>query len=101
MTEHTTLPYRINSRASTNVEDMNGRSIASCAGYQKDDQSFLENQANAEFIVQACNSHHNLLKACDRTLAVIYDMRPSDKCQLENNAQLLLEQAIAKATGKE
>ena len=51
-------------------------------------------RANAYLIAAA----PDLLKACDRALAVIYDMRPSDKCQLENNAQLLLEQAIAKAT---
>ena len=48
-------------------------------------------EANAEFIVRACNSHEELLEACKQALSVY-------KKESYNTASL--EQAISKAEGK-
>ncbi len=72
------------------------REVAYTPGLPNDE----EDLANAELIVRAVNSHDALVEACEAGLAVIYDMRPSDKFDLENTAQRLLEQALAKAKGE-
>ena len=55
-------------------------------------------EANAEFIVRACNSHYELLEACKRTVEMF------DKNSIAMNelpyTYTRLKQVIAKAEGK-
>ena len=62
--KHTELPWRINKRASMLVE-ANNRSVCSTGGYSnisEGDAVYDENQANAAFIVKACNNHYQMLE---------------------------------------
>ena len=65
--KHTKIPWRRNKHASMLVEHKN-RSIASTGGYQnvsKSEEVHDENEANAAFIVKACNSFYGLLEALE------------------------------------
>jgi hypothetical protein len=98
-TKHTATPWKAEKR---NVECQ--RTILSAAGgylaiignpwTPYDD----ETEANAAFIVTACNSHDELLEACKEALKQL-----SERGHLYHEEQLAitkLEKAIAKAEGK-
>ncbi len=66
-----------------------------------------ETEANAEFIVRACNNHYELLEACTEADIAIRLMRNSDIEKHLHGIDMLysiiqpkLQQAIAKAEGK-
>jgi hypothetical protein len=50
-------------------------------------------EANASFIVRACNSHYELIEACENLLLLVQDADASPICRLARAA-------ILKATGK-
>ena len=55
-----------------------------------------EQEANAEFIVRACNSHYDLLEACEMMLRLIEGENLDEKFDGETE---VLRDAIAKAEG--
>lgn len=56
-----------------------------------------EGVANAEFIVQACNAHDDLVKACETSLENLLDLDPP--LPIEKNLIKLIEKALANAKG--
>ena len=57
-------------------------------------------KANAQFIVTACNSHYELLEACNKSLAYLRKLRLMGKLHADGiMAEEKLEQAIKKAEG--
>ena len=97
MPEHTPLPWRISRIASTCIEDENGRTVASCGGYQSHpEDSNPENQANTHLIVRAVNSHAELVKACETALSFLSGKHEK---RISNQAEQIefLEQALARA----
>ena len=67
--EHASLPWRINDTYSTLVETENRRIIASTA--TTSNQSTIKDNANAAFIVRACNCHDELVRALEACLPSI------------------------------
>lgn len=60
-------------------------------------------EANAKFIVRACNSHYELLEACKFMLSEMIKVEPcSDLPEYEGYKKIrdILEQALQKAEGK-
>ena len=58
-----------------------------------------EAEANAEFVVRACNSHYDLLEACQEWIAERDN--PSPCWVMKQQAEKKMRAAITKATGKE
>lgn len=55
-------------------------------------------EANAEFIVRACNSHYDLLEACNRTKEILDAWGPERRGHTLELLHARLTAAIAKAT---
>ena len=64
-----------------------------------DDRPLTEQWANAQFIVQACNSHYELLEALKKLVPITWNDGPLAKAYEAIGKQA--EEAIAKAEGKE
>ena len=75
--KHTTLKWEVTKTSPSHygqdgmisVRAVNSPMNSNIAVIGTDDQA----QANAEFIVRACNAHYKLLKACKKALAEIQD----------------------------
>ena len=60
-----------------------------------------EQEANAEFIVRACNSHEELLEACKEALPLCNEIiRDDPYANMAKKIATKLENVIAKAKGK-
>jgi len=104
-TKHTPTPWRIDHRAKTAVVGSRNYVVAACGGYANNtrDQTELseELEANAEFIVLACNVHDELvaalkaLHACHRAFS-----NSENWTALDDEARAAAERAIAKARGE-
>ena len=97
--EHSPTPFKLGGIG--DVTDANGIWIASVMGDHDGHKGFPtdeEGEANAEFIIRACNAHDDLLEACQSTLRSINDLKPNPTME---GCAMVLEQAIEKATGKE
>ena len=89
-TQHTPTPWRHDPNTRSHVVGANGRSVASFGGYANTvspDNGVGEDQANADFSIQAVNSHDALLVALREVhLAIIKegllenDMAHHDRC---------------------
>ncbi len=75
-TKHTSLPWRLPNRS----DDYDGACILDHAGYLVADCNIVwgdrelsqkECQANANFIITACNSHYELLAACEAAAVIV------------------------------
>jgi len=53
------------------IKDANGSWIAKCHPFNGDGVGIETAQANAEFIVRACNLHYELVGACKSALDII------------------------------
>jgi hypothetical protein len=84
MTEHTPTPWYVNGRVWIKPKN-NGWPIARIQGDQR--------EADAEFIVQACNSHDSLVAALDQA-------RDDILANSLSGALDTIETAIAKAKGQ-
>jgi len=102
-TKHTVLPWQIFKRddplddSDPNL-DIIAPSIASIATLHKG--GWLgsdEHIANAEFIVQACNSHYELLEACKKLVTAVQSWHTGEWF----DALVTGKQAIAKVEPKE
>jgi hypothetical protein len=93
MTTHTPGPWRYEKRGDGSVgiwAQNDTKVIGMTAGWESEFEEPTE--ANAEFIVRACNSHDELLEALHRTLALL----PG---RADWPAVVFARAAIAKATG--
>ena len=100
MSEHTELPWYVDD--SVDIRKCPDSFIATCNGHCNGRTlSFAQDEANAKYIVRACNSHKDLLEACNiseacfRKLADI-DVLAMSKYILLDNAKLI-KAAIKKA----
>lgn len=58
-----------------NIFGANERYVANCIGYSSNlADSMRESEANAEFIVRACNAHDDLLSAAKEALPCVDEM---------------------------
>jgi len=57
-------------------------------------------QADAEFIVKACNSHEELVRACQAAIAYLADP-PSEFKENRDAAIEIIKDALAKAKGEQ
>ena len=103
MTEHTELPWKIEIRQN-NIAILSGDKVVALMCVKPDNDHLYKPivvEANAEYIVQACNSRKDLLAACEisetcfRKLAEI-DILTMSKPVLLDNANLI-KAAIKKA----
>lgn len=63
-TKHTPLPYKVVTGGDNiDVQADSRKHIARCGRRWSAKESFEKANANAEFIVRACNSHYDLLEA--------------------------------------
>jgi len=71
--KHTSLPWSINTKALGLIESESAhRSCASASSYSDGSEAaHEENEANAAFIVKACNNHQKLLDAMKGLVASI------------------------------
>lgn len=78
MTPHSPLPWRVGPYEG-HASDATGRLVAACRGNQNnyDPDVHDMNDANARFIVRACNNHADLLAALK---AIIAAHQKSDAC---------------------
>lgn len=93
--KHTQLPWAVSSHYAEYIEchpDLNnGYPVAECKGPQ--------DQANAEFIVRAVNSHYELVGACKSALRALKDnLCPGP---MDGDAIKALEIVLTSAQGKE
>ena len=119
MAEHTPVPWEHGSRGNARFvvyggKAVHGKAICVMRSTQADPPDHplnLEADANAEFIVQACNAHDDLLAACQEGLGFIeawIDLHttpgphlptaPGDAHTPQQSAQLI-KAALAKAKG--
>lgn len=74
-TKHTPTPWKTNTAVATYIQAADGCHIAKTDdGYETDLR-----EANAAFIVRACNSHDALVNQSTRLLKAIVDMNFSDE----------------------
>lgn len=67
MIEHTPIPWHVTE--SIDIRRCPDSFICTCNGYSDGSAIWFEqDQANAEFIVRACNSHKDLVTACKAML---------------------------------
>jgi hypothetical protein len=90
--KHIKLPWMVNNF--DQVFDATGNIIADCKWTNHTPEHRM---ANAAFIVRACNSHEELLGACEKVLDIInsYSHIPAQFKACE-----ILQAAIAKAKGE-
>ena len=101
MSKHTRLPWETEGNPSDDpdprwlIVSMTAETIlaVTCGG---------NDQANAEFIVRACNSHEDLLKACEKSWKLLQEVarmniQPFPTMAVDLNNEL--RELIAKATG--
>lgn len=100
-TKHTPLPWNAPPSHPFLVRSANMELVLDCRREGKDCYT-AGDVANAELIVRAVNSHHDLLEACRAALpylrnhvAMTLDEGPGDR-----NALDMCEEAIEKATAK-
>jgi len=106
MTAHTPLPWRIGGGA-LNVgrvtilgPDANESGWPCVCAVSGDPLGQLP-QANAEFIVRACNSHEDLLEAARKAKTALFGMHEEEGWTSDDAKALeLLINAIAKAEGR-
>lgn len=75
--KHTQLPWKINRVSSTHIVGDQDRGVASCGGHfdnHSSEDCTEVNEANAEFIVRAANSHYQLIAACEPFAALLEAM---------------------------
>lgn len=106
--EHTLLPYKISKGRTLLhiVSDISGRPVTAISISppripEKDlrDGIVAEAQANAEFIVRACNNFYNMLEVLKGVLNSDMAMREEDEGQNSNTLEWV-RAVIAKAEGK-
>ena len=79
---HTKLPWSINALASGRIVSEK-RSIGSVGGFNDGtEKTYLENEANAAFIVKAVNSHYQLLEALKEIAEAKSGPAPYDSLEL-------------------
>lgn len=88
--EHTPTPWNVRGTNGLRIIYGENGSIAEVKNLKR---LVMENDANAEFIVRACNSHEALLEACKIALSKMQEFK-----MLEPDNYLI--RAIAKAKGK-
>ena len=99
--KHTPLPWKkeiFNGELIVQDDDTNEYYVYIC-DCSSEFMSQEEEEANAEFIVRACNSHYELLEACKRTVEM-FDKNSTAMNELPYT-YTRLKQVIAKAEGKE
>jgi hypothetical protein len=98
--QHTNIPWRTHPHAHAHVISVSsGRSVANCGGYTsniKGEKAYEENEANADFVILACNAHYELLAAL-RDLLSIAEM---EGVVGDNTTLPAARAAIAKAEGR-
>jgi hypothetical protein len=90
--KHTSLPWFLFQEGNTiQISDSENHdaAIVHWAGFDSSDKPQTENEANAQFIVRACNSHYQLVEACKLALAAFEKNHAIDWS--------ILEEAIAQA----
>lgn len=96
-TKRTPTPWRNSSAmGKTNIESLSGRFVAGTGGYSDNYSNMRyveENEANAEFIVQACNAHDDLVGA----LVALLGSLATGKSHTRKDAVKLSRAALAKA----
>lgn len=99
MTEHTPLPWKIRTRETPSIDTATWY-IETDSALVAEVHSWVSSEANARFIVTACNSHADLLEACCNALGAYQalEILGADK-QLPGYEECLsfLRQAIRKA----
>ncbi len=87
---HAPLPWRVCPTDPFWIEDANQNDVAdtNCANVTAPDE------ANAAFIVRACNSYNTLLDACERTLNALLN----GQARGDESTVILLRAAITAAT---
>lgn len=94
---HTPTPWTLFSDEGINeIKSDDGLIIVGWGGFSDSDFSESVTRANARFIVQACDSHDGLLKACQNAAAFISSPQfHSDDPDLESQRQYALEYLYA------
>ena len=97
MTQHTKTPWESHNGEITTRQE-NGRSYRRIAAVQDYGLGSLPevDEANAEFIVRACNSHGDLLAA----LKQLRSINPMSDYNELRDARTVADEAIAKAEGR-
>ena len=99
--KHTPLPWRVETKAITHPDIGD---VAVVYMINNADESVYEQEANAKFIVRACNSHYELLEACKEAYELVKnECEAHDKGDISRGDFTLLEEledVIAKAEGK-
>jgi len=85
------------------IHDAEGRHIAEVFQYQNNENQNGPSQANAEFIVRACNLHEELLKACElvpKMIETLMDELAEQKATdwgIVNDGLIKVQRAVVKA----
>ena len=102
MSKHTPTPWH----SFGPIIHHNGQHVAHVVNNERHpdgDTGSPEQRANAEFIVQACNSHDDLLAACKAVQRYFDNMGPalgeSDASHTERMLRMTIQDVIAKAEG--
>ena len=102
-TKHTPGPWRGHPKARGNVEDLNGRGVANCMGYQTNTDNgehHDENLANAQLIATAPEMLDVLSDALE-TMNILFGVLPKEMVCLRyeiSSRKLQIESIIQKAT---
>ena len=96
-TKHTTLPWEVEGQGQEVVGILaigDNKYVAKLSGWHKKSQD-----ANAEFIVRACNAHEELLEACKATMKYFIEYDGMDVLKLAT-LTLKVQAAINRAEAK-
>lgn len=94
MTKHSPLPFKIGPLDTREIRDESDADIAMTLDtYVGPDVS----DANAHFIVRACNNHYRLLEACKALIHAFITERCAPMNNEQCNAEIYAMNAIAKA----
>jgi len=95
---HTPTPWKAEENRVFQIKHPTFR-IAICTSNSAD---YLEEKANAEFIVRACNNHDELLEALKESQIALYDAMHAGHLSRSYGGKVMdkIEQAIAKVEGK-
>lgn len=88
--EHSPLPWVEDRRAAGNIrseDSQYGRLVANTNGYSRDHEAHMENLANCEFIVEACNNYERLKAENQRLRNALEDILGeavfANKCDIQ------------------
>lgn len=77
-TKHTPLPWSVNNRAASVIEDTKGRNVCVASTYGSNlnwEEDYAENEANRDFIIQACNTYYEREAKLSEAIALIGELR--------------------------